>query len=120
MVLHTKYRFGAMFQSFDGLIVEINAIHLHLTREGLVIHCKSMILGSDFDLTGFQIFHRLIGTAVAKFEFKRLCSECLAQYLVSKANPKGRQAVIHKLFHIAHGIIQGRRLTFRLSHLILV
>ena len=90
VVLHTEDRFEAMFQSFDGLIVEINAIHLHLTREGLVIHGKSMVLGSDFDLAGFQIFHRLIGAAVAKLEFKRLCSERLTQDLVAETNSKRR------------------------------
>ena len=77
-----------MFQPFDSLVVEIDAVHLNVVWQGAVIHGKAVVLRSDFDLACFQIFHRLIGAAVPKLELKGFGAECLPQNLMTKANPK--------------------------------
>ena len=48
---------------------------------------------------------------MAEFELEGLGTERLTQNLMAEANPKSRQAMIHKLLHVAYRIIQGGRVT---------
>ena len=67
MVLHTKNRLGSMLQSFNRPIIEIYPVHFHLRWQRSRIYGKSMILGSNLDMSRFQVFDWLISSPMPKF-----------------------------------------------------
>ena len=95
MVLHAENRLGTMAQSFDGLVVEVDAVDFDFGRKCRGINGKTVVLGGDLDAAGFQILHRLIGPAMAELELESAAAECLAEDLVAEANAEHRDSMTH-------------------------
>ncbi len=73
------------------MIVEIDLGEFDLLWvKGLGIHTEPMVLGGDHDLAREQIFHRLVGPAMAKFQLEGSASEGQAQELVTQADSNAR------------------------------
>src|SRR2546423_1016888 len=68
MILDAVDRLGFMAHAFDGLVIEVNAIDGDVIREGFGIDREAVVLRSDLDLAGFQIFDGLVRAAMAEFE----------------------------------------------------
>ena len=86
-----------MAESFDGLIVEVDAVHHHVGGQGGRVHSEAVILGGDFNFAGFQVLDGLVGAAMAEFELEGFAAEGLAENLMSKAYSKDRDAVVDKI-----------------------
>ncbi len=91
MILHGKNRFGLVAETFNGSIVEIDAVHNDVGRKRGWVNCEAVVLSGNFDTAGFKVFHRLIPTPMAKFELEGFRTECLAENLVAEAYAKNRQ-----------------------------
>ena len=72
VVLNAVRRKMAMANPFDCLVVEIAVSHFEFGRESVFGDGKAVILRGDFHSAGGQIHHRLIRSAMAEFELKRL------------------------------------------------
>jgi len=59
-----------------------------------------VILGSDFDLLGEQVFHGMIRTVMAEFQLERFSTERQPAQLVSQAYSKHRN-VADELLNIS-------------------
>jgi hypothetical protein len=61
-------------ESFQGVVIEIDMSNFHIIfiQTGY-INGKTMVLRSNLHLPGNQVFNRLIGSPMTKFQF-----ECLA------------------------------------------
>ena len=88
MILHAKNRLRLMPHAFHRLIVEIDPIHLHVARQRLGIDREPMILRRDFNLAGFQIFHRLIAAAMTELELKGFSAKGLPRIWCPRQIPK--------------------------------
>ena len=55
-----------MSNTFDRLIVEVDASDFHVAVSGCVIDGKAVILGSDFHFSPAQIHDRLVASVVAE------------------------------------------------------
>src|SRR5206468_10700180 len=66
MVLHAKNRLGLVSHPLYRLIVEVDAIHLHICRQRFRVHRKPVVLGRDLHPARAEILHRLVGTAMAE------------------------------------------------------
>ena len=107
MILDAEDGFGFVPHAFDGLIVEINPIHDDIAGQRFGIDRESVILGSDFNLPGFQILDRMVGTAMAEFEFESLATEGLAENLVAEADAKNRDTRLGQFFYGLNRVTQG-------------
>ena len=67
MILHAVNWFGLVAKPFHRLVIQVDPGHCDVGGQRLCIHRESVILRGDFNLPGFQIFHRLISAAMAKF-----------------------------------------------------
>ena len=110
MVLHTKHRLGLVAQPLDGLVIQINPVHSHLRRQRRRIHCKTVVLRSDFDPTRLQIFHRLVSAPMPKLQLEGLATQRLAQNLMTQANPEDGDARVHQRLHLADNPAQRPRI----------
>ena len=108
MILHAENRLGFVAQTFDRLVVEIDAIDGDRRRQTFAVHRKTVILRRDFHFAGFQIFHRLIAAAMTEFQFESFSAERLAENLMPETNPKNRNSRVNQRFHFADDIIQRR------------
>lgn len=86
VVLNTEDWFVLVPHSFHRLVVQVDAVDADVCREGFVIDGESMILGGDLDLAAFEIFHRLISSAVSKLQLERFSAESLPQDLMPQAD----------------------------------
>ncbi len=78
-----------MPESFQGVIIQIDVGDLYiLIIQRFYIHSKSMVLGSDFNFSGFEIFHRLVSTPVAEFQLKSLTPQGQTKKLMPQTNTK--------------------------------
>src|SRR5258706_13786576 len=59
-------------------------------RQRFRIHAKTVVLRSDFDLIGQEIFHRMVRTVMAELQLERFAAERQATNLVAEANPENR------------------------------
>src|SRR6185436_15649692 len=66
MVLHTENGFGFVPHTLDGLVIEIYAINYDLGGKAGRVHGEPMILGGDFNASGFEILHRLVASTMTK------------------------------------------------------
>ncbi len=73
MILHAKRWQFSVTHAFDRVIVQITVRHFQIRWQRIFGHRKAVILRSDFHFACVQILHRLIGAAVAEFEFERFC-----------------------------------------------
>ena len=90
MVLHAKYRLRFMSHAFDSLVVEIDPINSYVVRQCFRVDGKSVILRSDGNFAAPQIFYRLIGPAMAEFQFERRPAEGKAKNLMAETYPEDR------------------------------
>src|SRR5437867_3387477 len=94
MVLDAEDGLFGVAHPFDGLIIQVNAIHLQIAWQRFWINGKAVILRSDFDFAALQILHRLIRSAMAKLQLECLASQCEAENLMPEANAKNRQIAL--------------------------
>ena len=109
MVLHAKNGLGFMPQAFDGPVIQIEAVDGHIGGQARRVHGKAMVLGGDFHAAGFQIFHRLVATPVAKLEFEGFAAQRLAQNLVAETNAENGNAGGGEGLHFPDDVIQRGR-----------
>ena len=89
VILHREDWKSLMSHPFQGLVVEIHLGQLDLCWiQRVGVNTKPVILGSDHDLTCFQIFDRLIGAPMTEFQLKRPSSERQSQELMAQATRK--------------------------------
>ena len=50
MILHAENGLALVMESFNGLIVQIDAVHHNVIRQGLRIDGEAVVLRGDFDL----------------------------------------------------------------------
>ncbi len=67
MILHAENRFRFVAQTFNRLVIEVDAVDGNLLGQAFAVHRKTVVLLSDFHFAGFQIFHRLVAAAMAEF-----------------------------------------------------
>src|SRR6266436_2124880 len=106
MILHAENRLGLVSHSFNGLIVEIEAVHRHIGGKGVGINGEAMILSRDFDLAGLQVFDGLVRAPLAEFQFEGLATKCLAENLVAQADSENRNAALHQIIDGLHRIVE--------------
>jgi hypothetical protein len=66
-----------------------------------------VVLGRNFNFSGGQVHDRMIAAMVSEFELIRLSTQCEANDLVPKTNPKDRDFAnqgSHVLFGVRHSI----------------
>src|SRR5262245_10138898 len=71
---------------FYGSVVQVDLGNLQIRRERVRIHGVTMVLSGDDHLASRKVFHRLVATAVAKFELERLGTQGEAEYLMPQAD----------------------------------
>src|ERR1041385_3411004 len=106
MILHAENRLRLVPETFDSLIVKVDAINENVGGQCLRLHGKAMILRRDFNAARSEILDRLIGTAMAEFKFERLAPERLPENLVAEANAENRDAGFDKITDRAHGVAE--------------
>src|SRR5438309_704381 len=67
MALYSEDREFFMAETFYGLIVEVQVRQFAAIGHRIPFYAKAMILGCDFDLPCFEIFHRMICAAMSEF-----------------------------------------------------
>src|ERR1051325_6691906 len=97
VILHTKDRFALVAKALDCLIIEVDTVYGHIGRQGFGIDSKSVILGSDLDPPGAEIFDRLIGPTMTKLQLESFSTQRLTQNLVPQANPENRNTTAYQL-----------------------
>lgn len=75
MVLDAEDWMGAVAQSGDGLVVEIEVGNFDFGRERIGSDGKAMVLGGDADFPALQILDRLIGSAMTELELEGATSK---------------------------------------------
>ena len=70
MILHAKNRLRFVPQTFNGLVVQINAVHGNIGRQRFRVHRETVILRGDFHFAALQIFDRLIPPRWPNFNLK--------------------------------------------------
>jgi len=81
-----------MAQSFDRAIVQIDAVDYDIGGKRTRVDSKPVVLRSNFDLAGFQVFNRLIPASMPEFKLEGLAAERLTENLMSQANTEYRNA----------------------------
>ena len=85
VVLHAEQRQRFVPEALVRVIVQIQVRDLHVARwQRFGIDAEAVILRSDLDLLGEQIFHRMIRAVMAELELERLAAEREAAELVTR------------------------------------
>jgi hypothetical protein len=93
MILHAEERQVFVAHALVGVVIEINVGDLDVARgQRFWIDAEAMILRGDFDFFSQQIFDRVVRTVMPKFQFESFSAECESAKLMTKANPKHRDA----------------------------
>ena len=80
-----------MPHSFDRPVIEVHLCDFDLIGiERFGIDTESMVLGGDHHPAGFEVFDRLIGSPMAKFQFECPSTKGQAQKLVTQTDAKNR------------------------------
>ena len=90
MVLNRKCRFILEFNSFNGIIIQVNMCYLGIGRisDSIRIHTESMILGCDLTKTGYYVTNRVIQAPVSVMHFKGRYVVGQCQQLLAQADAK--------------------------------
>ena len=76
-------------KTFNGVVIEIHMRDFNvICRETMGIYTESVVLGGDFNLAREEVFDRVIGPVMSKFEFVCFGTQGQTQELVSQTNPK--------------------------------
>src|SRR3954468_5656067 len=109
MILHTVNRFGFMAHAFNRVVVQVNAVNDDLRWQRFWIYRKTVVLRRNLDFAGFEVFHRLICTAMTKLKLEGLSSESLAQNLVTQADSENGNVCFDKFPDGVNGITKSSR-----------
>jgi hypothetical protein len=109
MILDAKDGFALMAHAFDGLVVEVDAVHGNIRRESPGVHSETVVLGGDFDFAGGEVFDGLIRAAMAEFEFEGFAAERLAQNLVAEADAEDGHAGFDEVADGLDRVAEGGR-----------
>ena len=91
VILNGKNGKVLMPHSFDRSVIEVHLCDFDLIGiERVGIDRESMVLGRDHYPTGLEVFDRLIGSPMAKFQFECPSAKGQAQKLVAQADAKDR------------------------------
>ena len=71
MILNGKRWMRPVPQPLDRGVIQIDVRHLYVGGERPWIDGEAVILRRDLHLARFQLLHRMIGAAVAEFQFER-------------------------------------------------
>ena len=99
MVLHAEDREFFVAHSLHCAVVQIDVRDFHVGGERLRIDGESVVLRSNGHFARAQIFYRLIGAAMTKFQFECRAAEREAENLMAETDSEDR------LF--AHQIVHG-------------
>src|SRR5215203_6440241 len=91
MVLDGKNRKRFVTQTCYGVVVQVDVRDLDLGRKRTGVNGKSMIVRSDLDLAGREVFDRLVSAAVPELEFVSFAAERRADQLMPETNTKDRR-----------------------------
>src|SRR6266481_7533288 len=108
MILHTEDRQFLVTHSFDCAVVQVDVGHFNFGGERLRIHGETVILRGDRHFASAQIFDRLIGTAMAKFQFECRSAKSEPENLMTKTNPED-WFLAHQIMHCFMRVIESRR-----------
>jgi hypothetical protein len=73
VILHAEEGQIAVAQTFERFVVQVSMCELDFTLgQRIWIDGEVMVMSRDFDLSGLQIFHRMIPAVVAEFQLERL------------------------------------------------
>ena len=107
MILHAEQRQRFVAHAFVGVIVQIDVGDFDFARgQRFRVHAETVILGSDFDLFGEQVFHRMIRTVMAELQLESFSAEGEATQLVAEANAEDRN-LADELSNVFHGVADG-------------
>src|SRR5260221_2758706 len=109
MILHGEHRLGLVPHAFDGLVVQVDAVHDNVGRQTGHVHRIAVILRGDLHLAGFQTFHRLVAAAMAELELESFTAERLAKNLVTEADPENGNAGVQQRLHFADDVVERGR-----------
>jgi len=90
MVLHAEDRQFLVAHSLHRAVIQIDVRYFHIQRERLRVDGESVILRSDGHFAAAQILYRLVGAAMAEFQFECRAAEREAENLMAETNPEDR------------------------------
>ena len=97
---------------FDRPVIEVHLCDFDLIGvDRFGVDTESMVLGSDHDPAGLDVFDRLIGSPVAKFQFECFSTKGQAQKLVTQADAEDRffaHQLTDRLNRIRHALRVAR------------
>jgi len=91
VVLHREGLEFGMAQALQGVVVQVDVGDLYRrVGDGVQVHGKAVILGSDLHPAVEKIFHRLVAPPVAELELKGAPAQGQSQELVTQADAEHR------------------------------
>ena len=90
MILYAEDRQVLVPHSLHGAVVQIYMRHFYVGGQRVGIDCEPVILRRDRHLTAAQIFYRLVGAVMPKFQFVSRSAECEPENLMAETNPENR------------------------------
>jgi len=89
MVLNAECGNFQMFHSFQGVVIEVEVGEAHRDMSQRVdVNAIAVILRSDFDFFGSQVFYRLVRSAMTKLKLERFSAQGQSHHLVAEADPE--------------------------------
>ena len=107
MILNREDGQTAVTDAFQRSVVEIDMSRLQVAGQVVLLDREAVILRGDLDLFGEAVQHRLVGPAVAEFEFEGVAAEGEAEKLVAEADAEYRLAGGDQVFHRLNGVADG-------------
>jgi len=99
VILHAEDRQFFVAHSLDRTVIQIDVRYLYMRRKRAGVDSESVILRSNGHFAGAQIFYRLVGPAMAEFQFERRPAEREAENLMAETDPED--------WFFAHQIVHG-------------
>ena len=90
MILDREDRQRFVPQAGDSFVVEVDVRYLDIRRQRIRINRETVVVRGDLDLTGVEIFDRLVAAAMAEFEFVGRAAKNLAKDLMPEADAEHR------------------------------
>jgi hypothetical protein len=88
MILHTEDWEFLVPHSLDCAVVQVDVRDFHVGRERLGIDGEPVVLCRDRYFAAAQIFYRLVGAAVAEFQFECRSAKRESENLMTETNPE--------------------------------
>ena len=86
MVLHAENGKRLVGNAFHGIVIQVHQRDLHVVRHGIRVHGESVVLGRNADFARAEVFHRVVGPAVAELELEGLRPQRVGNDLVPQAD----------------------------------